>query len=100
METQRFDFYKNSDYVFAYSILDGNYFIHCQVTKWTPSVLKSMYRTFAKFILYLNSLDVFVFYTVTPNPEFAKLFNGSSIGKVVDQNKECEVIKWELKSLS
>ncbi len=95
METDSFKtvFYEDSSFIFAYSEYEGNLFIHCRVLSWKPSVLRRMYSVFGEFMNHVNR----EFYTVTPNPKFAKLFGGKLMNRIEHGGTTYEVIKWELK---
>lgn len=95
METDSFKivFYSDMDFTFMVARRDGNLFLHCEVDRWRLSILKRMYREFARFCAYASS----PFYTVTPNPKFAKLFGGEVVGHFVHDGITYEVIKWDLK---
>lgn len=84
-------FYSDSDFSFLLSEYDNNTFLHCEVNKWSLSVLKRMYKEFARFCNTVES----DFYTVTPNPKFAKLFGGKCLGCVTQDEITYEVIKWD-----
>lgn len=34
--------------------------------------------------------------TITPNPKFAKLFGGTSVGEIDHDGKKYEVVVWDL----
>lgn len=89
-------FYSDSDFSFLLSEYENNTFLHCEVSSWSLTVLKNMYREFARFC----EIAPPEFYTVTPNPRFAKLFGGASLGFMTKDGITYEVIKWELKQLS
>ena len=94
-EMQKFDFFKNEDFTFCYSILDSRILIHCYVDRWSVSVAKIAYRVFNTFVKALQDEGVSCFYSITPNPKFAKLFNGECIKMIEYDGNKYEVIKWE-----
>lgn len=93
-EMQRFDFFKNKDFTFCYSVFEGRILIHCYVNNWSVSVAKIAYRVFNTFVRALKEEGVVCFYSITPNPKFAKLFNGECIKIIEYDGKNYEVIQW------
>jgi hypothetical protein len=88
-------YYKDDNFTLEVEPIDGEYFLHCIVQEWNASVLRRMYKVFAVLLEEANQHGVERMYTVTPNPRFAKLFGGTTIGHVEIDNVLHEVIIWE-----
>jgi hypothetical protein len=89
-------FYEDADISFQYVIEEDYVFLHCDVTNWSPSVLKRAYRVFGDFLNTMRKRGMTKAITITPNPRFAKLFGGETIEVMKYNKKECEVIRWVL----
>ncbi len=92
METHRFNFVSNDNYKVDVQFYEGIPFIHVDVDKWSPSILKELYRVFNSLTESLKKLGCTEMRTITPNPKFVKLFGGETINK----SDNSEVIKWDL----
>jgi len=90
-------FYEDDNYKLLYQIgVAGDtreFHVHCLVYDWKLSVLKDLYRKWAKLIEKAKSLGYETVYSISPNPKFCKLFGAESIGAY----REHEVMKWDLK---
>ena len=93
METPRFKYIENEKYLFEVEFCEGTPFLHLQVYKWSPSVLKELYSAVKSLKEILRRLGCTKMRTITPNPKFAKLFGG----ECVDYFMNAEVIEWDLK---
>jgi hypothetical protein len=92
IDSSRIIFFSDKTFTFEYSEFGGLLFIHCNVSSWKLSVLKRMYKVFGEFVNTISG----EFYTITPNPRFAKLFGGEVVRTATLNGIKYEVIKWEL----
>lgn len=77
---------------------DEEVHVHCLVDNWSLSVLKELYQKVGALKNILMENNVEVVYSISPNPNFCKLFGGSSIATAVDRNgRILEVMVWVLK---
>jgi hypothetical protein len=90
-------FYKDEDASFEYEVSGSEVLVHCDVNKWTPSVIKKGYRVLGDFMNTMRKQGLDTMVTITPNPKFAKLFGGRSISHIIYEEKEYEVVVWGLK---
>ena len=81
------------EYHVEYQQNSGQFHIHCDVTFWNKSVLRSMYRTFVDLKRFAKCLGYKEMVSITPNPKFCELFLAESIG----QQEGCEVMIWDLR---
>lgn len=98
METaSRKTYYKDDDFILEYEEHQGALLLHCEYTKWNASTLRRGYSVFADLMknAYLKGYDKLL--TVTPNPKFAKMFNGETVNKISYGGIEYEVIEWDLR---
>ena len=93
METHRFKYIENDKYVLEVEFYNGIPFLHIEVMKWSPSVLKELYKVFRSLKESLIKLGCTQMRTISPNPKFVKLFGGETI----EYFRNAEVIKWDLK---
>lgn len=98
METLRrkVQIYLDEDFDFHATIVDGEYYLHLETKKWSPSTYKMMKGYFKDFLSYMKENGVAQVFTISPNPKFVKMFGGEVLGKVIHEEKEYEVIRWEL----
>lgn len=94
---KRNTYYKDSDFTLEYEVYEGTLLLHCEVNNWTPSVLRRGYSIFADLVENAIKKGYDKLMTVTPNPHFAKMFNGETVRVVYYLGKEYEVIEWDLK---
>lgn len=84
--------YKDEDFVVESSFYKDYLVLHCEVTNWNLTVLKRMYKVFGAL---RNEFPKMM--TITPNPNFAKLFGGETVEYVIIDGQSCEVIVWDTK---
>lgn len=89
-------FYSDDDAVFEYEEDGTRLALHCEVFNWSPSVLRKSYRVLGDFMNKKRKEGFEKMLTITPNPKFAKLFGGTSIGTIEHDGKEYEVVVWDL----
>jgi len=90
-------FYSDADILFEYEE-DGTILaLHCEVINWSPSILKRSYRVLGDFMNQKRKEGFAKMATITPNPKFAKLFGGTSVGEVDHNEMKYEVVVWDLK---
>lgn len=96
METQspKNTFYEDENFILQWEEWENRLLVHCEVHRWTPSVLKHGYKKFVEIHQYSKDWGYEYMFTVSPNPKFVKLFGGEVVGKVQFDNKEYEVIVW------
>lgn len=70
--------------------------LHVTVSKWTPSVLKQLYKVFAELKELLTNKGFSYMVTISPNPKFAKLFGGEVVEEKIIDGVYYEVIVWDL----
>jgi hypothetical protein len=92
VETHRFKYIENDKYIVEVEFLDKTPFLHVQVFKWSPSVLKELYKVFDRLKTSLVQLGCTHMQTISPNPKFVKLFGGHT----VNYFENAEVIQWDL----
>ena len=55
--------------------------MHCEVYYWKLSVAKQLYTEFGKLLDLARSLDFVEVWSVTPNPEFCKMYGASFVAR-------------------
>lgn len=90
-------YYEDENFVFSYEMDDSLVLVHCDVTDFKLSSLKKGYEVFANFMNFVECNGVRVVATVTPNPKFARLLGGRTVSTLTHEDKEYEVLVWELK---
>lgn len=96
-ETQRRNsYYKDDNFSLEYEVFNGCLLLHCEVKTWNASVLRRCYSVFSDLQknAFLKGYEKLI--TVTPNPKFAKLFNGTMVNEVEYGGEKYEVIEWDL----
>ena len=98
METQvsKQVFYKDADASFEYEEFGASVLLHCEVLRWTPSIVKKGYMVLGDFMNTMRKQGFKRLVTVTPNPKFAKLFGGKTENAFIYEGKEHEVVVWDL----
>ena len=89
-------FYADEDISFAYEEDRTEVVLHCEVFNWSHSVLKRSYMVLGDFMNQKRKEGFKTLVTITPNPKFAKLFGGKSIGDMDLDGKKYEVVTWDL----
>lgn len=89
-------FYKDSDVCFEYEVEGKDLLLHCEVVRWSPSILKKSYTVFGDFLNTMRKAGFERACTITPNPKFAKVFGGKEVATYEHEGKEYEVVIWEL----
>jgi hypothetical protein len=90
-------FYSDEDVAFEYEEDGTRLALHCEVRRWSPSVLKKSYRVLGDFMNQKRKEGFDKMITITPNPKFAKIFGGTSVGEVDYNEMKYEVVVWDLK---
>lgn len=90
-------YYEDSDATFKYVAYGKELELHCEVFHWSPSVLKKAYRVLGDFMNHMRKQGFEKMFTITSNPDFAKLFGGTTVANIKKDNKEYEVVVWDLK---
>ena len=90
-------YFKNDDFNIEYQIYLDSIFIHAEVVNWNPRVAKKGYIVFTKMQKEFKNKGYNQFISISPNPEFCKMYGGTSIQKINYENKEYEVMVWDLK---
>ena len=97
MEIQTFKGYECADFSLRLESVDNDdLYMHVEAKRWTPSVLKEMYRVFAGVCMEAQGLGYKRMCTVTPNPKFASLFGLREINSLDYGNKHYKVMVWDL----
>lgn len=73
--------------------IEGELHVHCNVKKWSPSVLKRLYVEFVMLRADAISDGYEEMFSISPNPKFCELFGAESLGTY----KDYEVMRWDLK---
>lgn len=97
METHSVDYYRDGDFTLRLNYLYDFILLHCIVTNWNKSTLRKIYSVFHTLKEESKSKGYRRLMTVTPNPKFAKLFGGETVGQTNYENKYYEVVEWVLK---
>lgn len=67
---------ENENVLLQSEYTEGNYFIHCDVKKWSPSIAKDFFRTWSEVLEDFENQGVKHLYTVLPaDDEKALKFN-------------------------
>lgn len=90
-------YFSNEDFTVEFEIYKGDLLLHCNVRKFTPSVLRLGYSVFANILLECEQASIPRAFTVTPNPHFTRMFGGTTVNKFSLNEIEYEVIEWVLK---
>lgn len=100
METQSLKevFFENDDYTLEIEKIEKSIGLHCIVRKWTLSSLRHGYSKLGELMNKYSQEGYLHMFTITPNPQFAKLFGGETKYKLNYYDKEYEVVVWDLKS--
>jgi hypothetical protein len=99
METQspRITYYENSDFKFEYERAGNEVCIHCEIYNWKLSVLRFGYSVISSLLEECRDRGVEIVYTISPNPKFAKIYGGRSVKTFTLDNKEYEIVIWDLR---
>ena len=89
-------FYADQDASFEYEVSGSEVLVHCEMHRWTPSVIRKGYMVLGDFMNTMRKQGLQTMVTVTPNPKFARLFGGKSIAQTSYEGKEYEVVVWDL----
>jgi hypothetical protein len=76
---------------------EGRIFLHVKVRKWSLSISKHCYSVLNTLFEDMKDSGYTEAFSVTPNPKFAAMFGADSIHKFTHEEKEYEVVKWDLK---
>lgn len=98
METQTLKrvYYQDADVTVSVEVANNMAFLHVDVSTWNHSKLKKFYRIFAQLEKDCTDAGLIRMATLSPNPKFAHLFGGTTTSKFKHENKEYEVVVWEL----
>ena len=91
-------YFKNNDFKLEYQVYLDSVFIHTEVINWNPRSAREGYIVFAKMQKEFKNEGCSRFISISPNPEFCKMYGGYSLQKINYENKEYEVMVWDLKS--
>lgn len=67
--------------------------VHCDVRRWSPSVLKTLYAEFIMLKIDVRHRGYEEMFSISPNPKFCELFCAESLGTF----RDCEVMRWDLR---
>lgn len=85
---------RRSNYSLSYQIIEGEEFhVHCEVYNWKLSVMKELYKEFAKMLEEASSLGFDTVWSVSPNPKFCLLYGAQDSGVVYEG---CRVMFWKV----
>lgn len=87
--------YEDEDVLFEYEAMGEDLLLHCEIKQWSHSKFKNMIKVFASFMNQAESLGYKKVFTVTPNPNFAKLFGGRKTNSFEYEGKYYEVVLWD-----
>lgn len=89
-------YYKDENIDLQYECSGGYVIPHCIISEWKPSVLKTSYKVFGRFLEDMKRAGFKRVLSLTPSPKFAKVFGGVFMDKFIIDNKEVEMFLWEL----
>lgn len=72
--------------------IEGELHVHCDVKKWSPSVLKTLYVEFVMLKIHVRHMGYEEMFSISPNSKFCELFCAESIGTY----ENYEVMRWDL----
>ena len=72
-------------------------YLHVQARKWSPSIAKHAYSVLHSLFEDMKDSGYQEAWSITPNPKFAKMFGAYTFTKFQYENKQYEVVKWDLK---
>jgi hypothetical protein len=96
MQTRKHLFYQDSNFIVEIEFIGRVVVLHCSVLNWKLSVMKKTYEVFSELKQLASSSGCTHLVTAPIHPKFAKLFGGSQIGTISVDDKNYEVIVWEL----
>lgn len=96
INTPRQTYFKDSDFQIEYQLYDKIVCIHAIVNQWNPRVARKGYVVFTRMQEEYKNKGFERFVSISPNPAFCKMYCGDSIQKINYENKEYEVVVWEL----
>lgn len=74
----------NERYNLSYSILEDSngkeFHVHCEVYVWKLSVMKELYKDFAKLLEEAKSSGFDTVWSVSPNPKFCLMYGAEDLG--------------------
>ena len=96
INTLRKTYFKDNDFQIEYQEYDDKLCIHADVYNWSPRVAKKGYIIFTRMQKECKDKGFTKMISVSPNPEFCKMYGATSIQKITYKDKEYEVMVWEL----
>lgn len=99
INTPRKTYFKDNDFQIEYQEYGKVVYIHADVYNWNPRVARKGYIVFTRMQNECKNMGFFQLVAISPNPEFCKMYGGYSLERITHENKEYEVMVWELKSL-
>lgn len=98
METQSLKtYYEDDDVTLVLERHGDKLYLHVNVRKWTPSIAKKSFSVLRTLFEDMQDSGYREAFSITPNPKFAAMFGATSIYKFTHENKDYEVVKWDLK---
>lgn len=100
METhtyKKFVHYEDDDFKSTVEVYERVAYLHVTVDKWSPSVLRKIYRELGNILRWCSENEIIKVYTISPNPKFCKLLVGRHVAYITHSDKEFEVFTWDLK---
>lgn len=97
MSSERIIYYKDEDGCLEYELYGETLVLHSNIYNWKLSVLKKCLRILNTMFTEAKAKGIEYIMTVTPNPKFAQLFGGRTTYKFEYEEKEYEVVRWDLK---
>lgn len=89
-------YYEDETVRFHYNIVNDNVFIHCDISKFTHSILKNHIKVFGKFLNEMQNKGYDVIYSLTTNNKYVELMGGEYITTLQADGNERSLYKWEL----
>lgn len=96
METPSHNYYEDGDFILRLQPLYDYILLHCEVNVWNSRVLRNMYTVFGNLINEAEVKGYKKLVTITPNPNFARLFGAITTSHFEHDGKHYEVMQWEL----
>lgn len=88
--------YRDENVSFEYEPVGDIAVVHCDVTHYSPSIMRKWYKLFVQSKELLASLGFKEMLTISPNPRFCEMFCGKYVQSIDTPDGIREVYKWEL----
>lgn len=97
MVTQELElYYEDEDVTLELERYEYQIYLHAKVRKWSPSIAKHSFSVLNTLFEAMKVAGYREAWSITPNPRFAKMFGATSVRQFTHENKDYEVVKWDL----